>query len=59
MFSNYVRNFLIECEEAMVSSNGTSLHTNIPIIDTLNIIKNNVNNNDQFTRQTVIPQDKI
>ena len=32
---------------------------NIPIIDTLNIIKDYVNNDDQFTRKMAIPQDKF
>ena len=32
---------------------------NIPIIDTLNIIKDFVNNDDQLTRKTDIPQDKF
>ena len=32
---------------------------NNPIIDTLNIIKDYVNNDDQFTRKTAIPQDKF
>ena len=31
----------------------------IPIIDMLNIIKDYVNNDDQCTRKTTIPQDKI
>ena len=43
----------------MVSFDVTSLYTNIPIIDTLNIIKDYVNNDDQFTRKTAIPQDKF
>ena len=43
----------------MVSFDITSLYTNIPIIDTLNIIKDYVNNDDQFTRKTAIPQDKF
>ena len=43
----------------MVSFDVTSLYTNILIIDTLNIIKNYVNNNDQFTRKTAVPQDKF
>ena len=43
----------------MISFDITSLYTNIPIIDTLNIIKNYVNNDDQFTRKTAIPQDKF
>ena len=37
----------------------TSFYPNIPIIDTLNIIKNDVNNDDQFTRKMAIPQDKF
>ena len=43
----------------MVSFEVTSLHTNIPIIDTLNIINDYVNNDDQFTRKTAIPQGKF
>ena len=43
----------------MVSFDVTSLYTNIPIIETLNIIKGYVNNDDQFTRKTAIPQDKF
>ena len=35
------------------------MHTNIPIIDTLNIIKDHVDNDDQFTRKTTIPQDEF
>ena len=35
------------------------MYTKIPIIDTLNIIKDYVNNDDQFTRKTAIPQDKF
>ena len=37
-FSNYIRNVPIEDEEMIVSFDVTSLHTNIPIIDTLNVI---------------------
>ena len=43
----------------MVSFDITSFYPNIPIIDTLNIIKNYVNNDDQFTRKMAIPQDKF
>ena len=43
----------------MVSFDVTSLYTNIPIIDTLNIIKDNVNSDDQFIRKTAIPQDNF
>ena len=58
-FSNYIRYVPIEDDEIMVSFDVTSLYTNIPITDTLNIIKDYVNNDDQFTRKTVIPQDKF
>ena len=43
----------------MVSFDVTSLYAKIPISDTLNIIKDYVNNDDQFTRKTAIPQDKF
>ena len=58
-FSNYIRNVPIEEDEIMVSFDVTSLYMNIPIIDTLNLIKDYVNNDDQFTRKTSIPQDKF
>ena len=58
MFSNYIRNVPIKDDEIMVLFEVTSLYTNIPIIDTLNIIKNYVND-DQFSRKTAIPQDKF
>ena len=50
---------LIEDEEVMVSFGFTSLQTNIPIIDTFYIIKNYLNNDDQFTTNTSIPQNKF
>ena len=43
----------------MVSFDVTSLYINIPIIDTLNIIKDYINNDNQFTRKMAIPQDKF
>ena len=43
----------------MVSFDVTSLYTNIPIIDTLNIIKDYAHNDDQFARKTAIPQNKF
>ena len=58
-FSNYIRNIPIEDDEIMISFEITFLHTNIPIIDILNIIKDYINNDDQFTRKTAIPQDKF
>ena len=35
------------------------MYANILIIDTLNIIKDYVNNDDQFTGKMAIPQDKF
>ena len=58
-FSNYIQNVPIEDDEIMVSFDVTSLYTNIPIIDTLNIIKDYVHSDDQFARKTAIPQDKF
>ena len=58
-FSNYIKNIPIEDDEIMVSFNVTSLYINIPIIDMLNIIKDYVNNDDQFSRKMAIPQDKF
>ena len=42
MFSNHIRNVPIKDDEIMVSFDVTSLYTNIPIIDMLNIIKDYV-----------------
>ena len=58
-FSNYIRNVPIEDDEIMVSFDVTSLYTNIPIIDALNIIKDYVHSDDQFARKSAIPQDKF
>ena len=58
-FSNYIRNVPVEDDEIIVSLDVSSLYTNIPIIYTLNKIKNYVNNDDQFTRKTAILQDKF
>ena len=43
----------------MVSFYATFLYINIPIIDTQNIIKDYVNNDDQFNRKTGITQDRF
>ena len=50
-FSNYISNVPIEDDEIMVSFYVTFFYTNIPIIDTLKLIKDYVNNDDQFTRK--------
>ena len=52
--SNYIKNVPIEEDEIMVSFDITSLYTNIPIVDTLNIIMDYVNNYNQFTKRTAI-----
>ena len=57
--SNYIRNVSIEDDKIMLSFDVTSLYTNIPIFDMLNIIKDYVNNDYQFTRKTAVPQDKF
>ena len=54
----------IEDDQIMASFVVTSLCTNIPITDTLNIIKDYVNNDDQLiamisTRKTAIPQERF
>ena len=58
-FSNYIRNVSIEDDEIMVSFDVTSLNTNIPRIDTLNMTKDNVNNDYQINRKRAIPKDKF
>ena len=58
-FSNYIRNVPIEDDEIMVSFDVTSLYTNIPIIDTINVIKDYIHSDDQFATKTAIPQDKF
>ena len=55
-FFNYIGNVLIEGDEIKVSFDDISLYTNI---HTLNIIKDYVNNDYQFTRKTAVPQDKF
>ena len=48
-----------EDDEIMVSSDVTSLYANILIIDTLNVTKEYVNNDDQLTRKMYILQGKF
>ena len=59
MFSNYIINVSIEEGKIMVSFDIPSLYTNIPISDVLNIVKDYLNNDDQFTRKMAVPQDKF
>ena len=58
-FFNYIRNVPIEDDEIIISFDVTSIYINIPIIDTLIIIKDYVNNDDQFTKKMTIYQDKF
>ena len=58
-FSNYIRNVPIKDDEIVVSFDVTSLYKNIPITNTLNMIKDYVHSDDQFARITAIPQDKF
>ena len=58
-FSDYIKNVPIEEDKIIASFDVMSLYTNIPIIDMLNIIKDYVNNVDQFTRKTAIPLDQF
>ena len=55
LFSNYIKNVPIEDDDIVVSFDVTSLYKSTPIIDTLNIIRDYVNNDDLFTRKAVIP----
>ena len=52
-----IRNVSIKDDKIMVSFDIISLYTNIPATDTLNIIKDYVNNDYQFTGKSAIPQD--
>ena len=55
----YIRNVTIEDDETMVVFDITSLYTNIFLINTLNIMKDYVNNDSKFSRKTATPQDKF
>ena len=59
-FFSYTSNVPIEDDKMMVSFDITSMYTNTPTIDMLNIIKSTyVNNDDQFTRKVALRQDKV
>ena len=59
IFSNYIRNVPIEDDEIMVLFGVTYLYTNIPVVDTLKIIKDFVNNDNEFIRKMDIPKGKL
>ena len=56
--SNYIRNVPIEDDKIVVSFDVFYLYANIPKTNILNIIKDYVNNDDQFTRKIAAPEDK-
>ena len=58
-FCSYIRNIAIKDDEIMVSFDVTSLYTNIPITDTLSIIKYYFNSDYLFIRKTPIAQNKF
>ena len=58
-FSNYVRSVPLEDDEIMISFDVASLYANIAITDTLDIIKDCIDNDEKFTSKTAIPQDKL
>ena len=59
IFSSYIRNVPIEDDEIMVLFGVTYLYTNIPVVDTLKIIKDFVNNDNEFIRKMDIPKGKL
>ena len=58
-FFSYIRNVLTEHDKIMVPFDVFSLYTNNPLNDTLNIVKDYVNNDDRFTRKTAMLEDKF
>ena len=52
--SKCIKNIPIEDDEIMVSFDVTSLYTNITMVDSLNIIKDYVNKDDQFARKRAL-----
>ena len=54
-----IRNVSIADSQIIVSLNDIFLYKNIPIIDKLNIIKDYLNNDSQFTREMGIPLGKF
>ena len=58
-FSEYVRDQSIEDDEMLVSFDVTSLYTNVPIKDTLEIIKNLLENDADLQLKTKIPSTNL
>ena len=54
-FSEYIRNITIDDNEVLVSFDVTSLYTNVPIKDTLAIIRDLLGNDKDLDKKTKIP----
>ena len=59
MFSEYVRTLTVEEDEVLVSFDVTSLYTNVPIKDTLLMIKGLLENDADLQAKTKIPSKDI
>ena len=58
-FSKYIRDLNIEDDECMVSFDVVSLYTNVPISDTLNVIRELLLDDDRYEDKTSIPVEKL
>ena len=58
-FSEYIRNESVADDEMMVSFDVTSLYTNVPIKDTLIIVKDLLVNDPDLQRKTNIPAEDL
>ena len=58
-FSEYIRNVTIEEDEKLVSFDVTSLYTNVPIKDTLVIIRDLLENDENLNEKTKIPPSNL
>lgn len=58
-FSEYIRQQTVDEDEIMVSFDVTSLYTNVPIKDTLLILKDLLNNDQDLKSRTNIPPEDV
>ena len=59
VFSEYVRTLTVEEDEILVSFDVTSLYTNVPIKETLNIIKDLLEEDRNLKEKTKIPSKEL
>ena len=59
VFSEYVRTLTVDDDETLVSFDVTSLYTNVPINDTLTIIKEHLDNDGDLQTKTKIPKEEL